>query len=48
MFGSDWPVSTLCASHEQVAAALHEALGPIGADERAQVFGRTAETFYGL
>jgi L-fuconolactonase len=48
MFGSDWPVSTLCASYEQVAAALHEALGPIGADERAQVFGRTAERFYGL
>jgi L-fuconolactonase len=48
MFGSDWPVSTLCASYAQVAEALGEALGPISADERAQILGGTAERFYGL
>ena len=48
MFGSDWPVSTLCASYEQVVQALRDALGPISADEKAQIFGGTAERFYGL
>ena len=48
MFGSDWPVSTLCASYAQVARALSETLGPISADERAQILGGTAERFYGL
>jgi L-fuconolactonase len=48
MFGSDWPVSTLCASYQQVVSALREALGPISADESAQIFGGTAERFYRL
>ena len=48
MFGSDWPVSTLCASYERVVSALREALGPISADERGQIFGGTAARFYGL
>jgi L-fuconolactonase len=48
MFGSDWPVSTLCASYENVVSALRQALGPISADERAQIFGGTAERIYGL
>ena len=48
MFGSDWPVSTLCASYEEVVQALRDALGPISADEKAQIFGGTAERFYGL
>jgi L-fuconolactonase len=48
MFGSDWPVSTLCASYEHVVSALRHALGPISADERSQIFGGTAERFYGL
>jgi L-fuconolactonase len=48
MFGSDWPVSTLGASYEQVVSALRHSLGPISADERAQIFGGTAERFYGL
>jgi L-fuconolactonase len=48
MFGSDWPVSTLCASYQQVVQALRDALGPISEDERALVFGGTAERFYGL
>ncbi len=48
MCGSDWPVSTLCASYERVFSALREALGPLGADERSAIFGGTAERFYGL
>jgi L-fuconolactonase len=48
MFGSDWPVSTLCASYEHVVSALRHSLGPISTDEREQIFGGTAERFYGL
>ena len=48
MFGSDWPVCTLAASYEQVVAALSDALGPIGAGERAAIFGGTAARFYRL
>lgn len=48
MFGSDWPVCTLAGSYEQVVDVLNEALGAIGDDERADIFGRTAERFYGL
>jgi L-fuconolactonase len=48
MAGSDWPVSTLCGSYGQVVEALREALGPISEDERGQIFGGTAERFYGL
>jgi L-fuconolactonase len=48
MFGSDWPVCTLAGSYSQVVDALKEALGPIGEDEQAKIFGRTAERFYGL
>ena len=48
MFGSDWPVCQLAASYRQVYEALNEALGPIGASERQEVFGGTARRFYGL
>lgn len=48
MFGSDWPVCTLVASYDRVVSALEQALAPISADERAQIFGATAERFYGL
>ena len=48
MFGSDWPVSTLCASYEHVVSALRHTLGPTSTDERAQIFGGTAERFYCL
>lgn len=48
MFGSDWPVSTLCASYLQVVDALRKALGPLSADETDQIFRRTAERVYGL
>ncbi len=48
MFGSDWPVSTLCASYQQVVSALRESVGSLSQDERAQIFGGTAERFYRL
>ncbi|NLE38676.1 MAG: amidohydrolase family protein [Pirellulaceae bacterium] len=48
MFGSDWPVCTLAGSYEQVVDALRDALGPISAGEEADIFGGTAERFYGL
>jgi L-fuconolactonase len=48
MFGSDWPVSTLCASYGHVVSALRHALGPLSVEERALIFGGTAERFYRL
>ena len=48
MYGSDWPVSVLAGTYQQVFDALGEALGPISADERAQIFGGTAAEFYRL
>lgn len=48
MFGSDWPVCELAGSYSQVYDALNEALGPISAEERGQIFGSTARRFYGL
>lgn len=48
MFGTDWPVCELAGSYEQVYHALVEALGPISTSERGEIFGGTAERFYGL
>jgi L-fuconolactonase len=48
MFGSDWPVCELAATYGRVHEALNDALGPISASERAQIFGGTARRFYGL
>lgn len=48
MYGSDWPVCELAASYEQVHGALVEVLGSISESERQQIFGTTAQGFYGL
>jgi L-fuconolactonase len=48
MFGSDWPVCTLAGSYEQVIGVLKAALGPISEHEQDDLFGRTAQRFYGL
>lgn len=48
MYGSDWPVSELAGGYPQVIGALQEALGPMGKDEKAAIFGGTATRFYGL
>jgi L-fuconolactonase len=48
MFGSDWPVCELAGTYGEVHDALVDALGPISASERTQIFGGTAARFYGL
>lgn len=48
MFGSDWPVCELAGSYQAVHQALLDALGPISANEREQIFGNTAAEFYRL
>jgi len=48
MFGSDWPVSLLAASYQQVMAAAEQLTRDLSESERAEVFGGTAERVYRL
>lgn len=48
MFGSDWPVCRLAAEYRQVWDALNACLGEINDEERAQLFGLNAISFYQL
>jgi len=48
MYGSDWPVCELAGTYEQVFHALKEVLGPLSETELANIFGGTAQRFYGL
>ncbi len=48
MFGSDWPVSNLAATYQEVVEGLVDALGPVSPSERHQIFGGTATRFYKL
>ncbi|MGN9906872.1 amidohydrolase family protein [Phytohabitans sp. LJ34] len=48
MFGSDWPVCLLAAPYGRVKQALADALPPLSATERADVFGGTALRTYDL
>ncbi|GAA4263319.1 amidohydrolase family protein [Dactylosporangium darangshiense] len=48
MFGSDWPVCLLVADYRGVLRSLDEALPPLRAGERAQIFAGTAVRTYGL
>jgi L-fuconolactonase len=48
MYGSDWPVCLLAGSYGEIKRALEEALPPLSAEERVQVFGGNAMRFYGL
>jgi L-fuconolactonase len=48
MFGSDWPVCELAASYGEVCSAVREILQFVSESERAQIFGQTAISFYGL
>ncbi|MEU7751657.1 amidohydrolase family protein [Micromonospora sp. NPDC049171] len=48
MFGSDWPVSLLASSYPRWVEALTELLGPLGDDERAAIWRRTARRAYRL
>lgn len=49
MFGSDWPVSLLAASYDQVIGALQEILDSVLHGEgSAQILGGNAARFYGI
>ena len=48
MFGSDWPVCELAGSYQQVHDALAECLSELSEDEQSEIFGKTAQRFYGL
>jgi L-fuconolactonase len=48
MWGSDWPVLTLAASHGEWAQMTAELLAPLSPLDRAAIMGHTAARFYGL
>ena len=48
MWGSDWPVLTLAGGYDDWVAVSDALLGPLSADERAQVLHGTARRFYGI
>ncbi|MDG4862530.1 amidohydrolase family protein [Streptomyces sp. T-3] len=48
MFGSDWPVSTLAATYDQVFDAAQELTKHLSPPEHDQLFARTARDVYGL
>ena len=48
MFGSDWPVSTLAATYEQVVDVAERLTATLSADEQAEFWAGTATRFYRL
>jgi L-fuconolactonase len=48
MFGSDWPVCLLAASHEQVTGIVARWSESLSAAERAAIWGETARKVYDL
>ena len=48
MFGSDWPVCELAGTYAQVHDALATCIAELSDSEQAEIFGGTAERFYGL
>jgi L-fuconolactonase len=48
MFGSDWPVCTLAAGHDDVLGAARDLTGRLSLAERDAVFSGTARRVYGL
>jgi len=48
MFGSDWPVCELAGAYGDVYAVFFELLESLSESERAQIFGETAMSLYGL
>ncbi|MET3806546.1 L-fuconolactonase [Nakamurella sp. UYEF19] len=48
MFGSDWPVCLLAASYDEVVELTDVLTGQLSPSERAEVFGGTADRWYGL
>jgi L-fuconolactonase len=48
MFGSDWPVSTLAGSYQQVYQLINDYVASLSTSEQKAVFGETAVRFYGV
>jgi len=48
MFGSDWPVCTVAGSYEQVVKLVADYIQQLSSTEQAQIWGETAQKFYGL
>jgi len=48
MWGSDWPVLTAVGGYGAWLDQARRLVGALSADEQAQVFGRTAASFYGI
>ena len=48
LFGSDWPVCELAGEYVDVYAAVRELVAFLSESDRAQIFGETAISFYGL
>lgn len=48
MFGSDWPVAVLGGTYKKVHDETVKALADLSDDERAAIWGRTGNAFYGL
>lgn len=48
MFGSDWPVSELAGTYQQVVDAVAVRIGKLSAAEQDAIWGGTAQRFYGL
>lgn len=48
MFGSDWPVCLLRTSYDEVVALTEDFVQGLTAAEQADVWGRTAQRWYGL
>ena len=48
MFGSDWPVSTLAGTYGDVVRLVAAHVQQLSADEQAEIWGGTAQRFYGL
>ncbi|MEO0452924.1 MAG: amidohydrolase family protein [Verrucomicrobiota bacterium] len=46
MFGSDWPVCLIAGSYGRVLDSLLEAISELSTDEKNQILGETAATFY--
>ena len=48
MFGSDWPVCTVAGTYAQVTAIVSDYIQDLSEEERAAVWGGTAQRFYRL
>jgi L-fuconolactonase len=46
MYGGDWPISELAGGYERVWAAMDDVVAELSPDERADVLGLTARSFY--